>query len=383
MGFNNSSSSQDRLWTDNIASIIGTNSVTINTENNTNVIGGVIANITNYTSSSSLTAGRGSQDFIDGGNLTINTGTLTYSNLQDHNNSETNAFGINVGLPVGFGGSSPSNLSLTADPKNTNLGLSYAANSSAQTGETKATIGSGTINLNSTITRDATSGEVTSITGQETLAANDSRISNLNRDITNNQVDNGTHYEGGYNINLNINFAVLNRAKDLYNQGQLKEEAIKNLSGTGKILVDAAGKVWASPNTAIGLAYGAAGYIYGAATGQKVIVSIGNNALQFEGNPLGLGGAITLGNTINYFGTEAKPNEPWPTYEANNGNWSGSVDDTIILGKHEQEHTYQYETLGPLFLPIYSVYGIANPNNPFEQAADKAGNQYYRNLVNQ
>jgi hypothetical protein len=128
---------------------------------------------------------------------------------------------------------------------------------------------------------------------------------------------------------------------------------------------------------------GGAGYLYGAATGQDVKVSIGNNAVQFEGNPLGQdGAAITLGNTISYFGSEAKPDAPWPTYEANNGTWTGSINDSVILGKHEQEHTYQYEKLGPLFLPIYSFYGIADLKNPFEQAADKAGNQYYRNLFN-
>ncbi len=47
VGFNNSDSNQDRLWTDNIASIIGTNSVTINTENNTDIKGAMIANCKN------------------------------------------------------------------------------------------------------------------------------------------------------------------------------------------------------------------------------------------------------------------------------------------------------------------------------------------------
>jgi hypothetical protein len=63
--------------------------------------------------------------------------------------------------------------------------------------------------------------------------------------------------------------------------------------------------VWASPNTALGLAYGGVGYLYGAATGQDVKVSIGNNAIQFEGNPINpfdMNGAITLGNAINYVG---------------------------------------------------------------------------------
>jgi hypothetical protein len=262
IGFNNSDSSQDRLWTDNVASIIGTNSVTINTENNTDIKGALVANITNYTSSSSLALGRGSHELVDGNNLTINTKTLTYSNLQDQNNSETNAIGINVGLPVGFGGASPSGLSLVADAKNTTLGLSYAANSSNQSGETKATIGNGTINLNSTITRDATTGEVTNITGQETLANDDSRISNLNRDIQTNQVTGPTHYEGGYNIDLNISFAVLNRAYELRKDGLLADEAKKNLTGTAKLYGDAAVKTYEVVSTTAQEIYREVGVIF-------------------------------------------------------------------------------------------------------------------------
>ena len=252
IGFNNSDSSQDRLWTDNIASIIGTNSVTINTENNTNIVGGVIANSTNGLIGSGA---------VDGGNLTINTKTLTYSNLQDHNNSETNAIGINVGVPVGFG-VTPGGLMMVADIKNTTLGLSYAANSSNQTGETKATIGNGTINLNSTITRDATTGEVTNITGQETLAENDSRIVNLNRDITTNQVNNGTHYEGGYNIDLNISVAVLSRAYELNKNGQLLQEAKTNLGGTAKLYGDAAVKAYEVVSTTAQEIYREVGVIF-------------------------------------------------------------------------------------------------------------------------
>jgi len=94
IGFNNGSSDQDRLWTDNLATIIGTNSVTINTENNTNLKGAVIANSTN---------GIIGSNSIDGGNLTINTKTLTYSNLDDHNDSSSNQFGISVTIPLGLG----------------------------------------------------------------------------------------------------------------------------------------------------------------------------------------------------------------------------------------------------------------------------------------
>ena len=53
---------------------INSNSVTISAENNTNLIGGVIANSTN---------GLVGQNATDENNLTLNTKTLTYSNYND------------------------------------------------------------------------------------------------------------------------------------------------------------------------------------------------------------------------------------------------------------------------------------------------------------
>ena len=154
-------------------------------------------------------------------------------------------------------------------------------------------------------------------------------------------------------------------------------------------------KVWASPNTAIGLTIGAAGYIYGSATGQKVKLDMGENAIQFLGVPFG-GGALTLGNVENYFGN-ASPSRVWPTYEANNANWSmGASYDSVALGGHEVEHTYQAEKLGPFFLPVYLYQGIAgsikngvftlnpvNQYNPMEHAADAAGNKSLKYLRNE
>ncbi|MBU6140885.1 MAG: hemagglutinin repeat-containing protein, partial [Proteobacteria bacterium] len=71
IGINYSSNKTDRLWTDNQTSILGTNSVTINTGDNTNLKGALIANITN---ASSLRGAEGdaaihfNSSAIDGGN---------------------------------------------------------------------------------------------------------------------------------------------------------------------------------------------------------------------------------------------------------------------------------------------------------------------------
>jgi hypothetical protein len=194
-----------------------------------------------------------------------------------------------------------------------------------------------------------------------TIGNLDSTLTSSTHNIT------GGDFEGGLTVDHR-----------LFSEGgrqQIKDQIDQSIE-IGKVILP---KAWTSPNTALGLMLGGAGYLYGAATGQDVKVSIGNNAVQFEGNPLGQdGAAITLGNTISYF-RSARADDTHPTYEANQPGYRRDITNTVILGKHEQEHTYQYEKLGPLFLPIYSFYGIADPKNPFEQAADKAGNQFYRN----
>ena len=82
VGFNTANGYESRAWVDNLTSIIGTNSVTINTTNNTDITGAMIANITNANTVKS------SSDYIDGGNLTLNTGSLTFSDLKNYDNSE-------------------------------------------------------------------------------------------------------------------------------------------------------------------------------------------------------------------------------------------------------------------------------------------------------
>lgn len=169
-----------------------------------------------------------------------------------------------------------------------------------------------------------------------------------------------------------------------------------NLLWETKLQLDVAKKVWASPNTVLGLTIGGVGYLYGAANGQEVKVSIGNNAVQFEGNPLGQNGAaLTLGNSINYFGSASPDsgktfdrNGEYYTYQAkqnyinSNGNYQFTDFDKIILGSHESQHTYQAETLGPLFLPIYFLSGGISNNNWLENEADKFGNNAYINWKN-
>ena len=122
------------------------------------------------------------------------------------------------------------------------------------------------------------------------------------------------------------------------------------------------GKLWTSPNTALGLIFGAVSVTLGARA------QFGRNALEFLGNPLvALGGkaALVLGNTIHYAPGRG-PHELVLRYDRSG--W-------VRLGEHERAHTAQYERWGPFFLPAYAISWlpiVSPPGNRFEHAADDA-----------
>ena len=119
-------------------------------------------------------------------------------------------------------------------------------------------------------------------------------------------------------------------------------------SSNSSSLANIAGKIWNLPHTVLGLAYGGAGYLAGqvnhALGGQDQAPSIqlGNNAIQFTNNPFAGLGAITIGNTEVFGDDLSKP-----------GN-----DGQPIGAPHEEQHTYQGEQLGPLYLPSNLLGGI-------------------------
>ncbi|MBK6585164.1 MAG: hypothetical protein IPG20_20210 [Gammaproteobacteria bacterium] len=136
------------------------------------------------------------------------------------------------------------------------------------------------------------------------------------------------------------------------------------------VLGDIAGKLWTLPNTIIGAVYGSVGHVVGEigyAFGMYPVspsIDFGNNAIQFLDNPFTLKDtAITVGNTISY-GRGSNPS-----------GFGAYGDSTVEIGRHEQAHTYQYQVLGPLFLPTYFLRGgISGPTgNPFEHAAQEYG----------
>ncbi len=333
VGFNLGNGYSNRAWVDQVSSIIGTNSVNINVDNNTNIVGAVIANK--------------DKDGNDLGNLNLSTASLTYSDLKNFSVSESNSFGLSAQF-----GNKPNN---PAMPDQLDLNLSLHGSESNST--TKATIGNGTININGS-------------------SATKEQIIDLNRDITQTETNKKTVITSDFDAELKIPTMILTNPTEFGNQVKegydvLTSEEAKNIYG----------KVWASPNTVLSVAWGAIGLTAGAIMGKDVAITFDHNAIQFEGNPL-VSRAFTLGNATNY-----------PTVGDNDGGPDDGLGRSYIpnyyfyratIGDHEEPHTYQAEQLGPLFLPSYVVRGMIGnyqagqsvfsmPNskyNPYEIEAD-------------
>ncbi len=127
------------------------------------------------------------------------------------------------------------------------------------------------------------------------------------------------------------------------------------------------GKLWAAPVTLLGLAVGVLGLPLGSR------VRLEHNAVVFHRYPFGPGGAMVLGNVI--LNTLPDLDVRVPTYAARalRRRDAGLVpaQDHVLLADHERAHTYQYEALGLLFLPLYLLGGGPVAGNPFERAADR------------
>ena len=124
----------------------------------------------------------------DLGNLIITTGSLTFSDLKNYNNSESNNFS--------------SSLQVGINPNNPTLPGSLTLNSSMQgmdsSSDSKATIGLGTININNAA-----------------VSSNSIQLSNLNRDISNIEQNHKDVLTSDFNAELVIDLRLLAAAGNL------------------------------------------------------------------------------------------------------------------------------------------------------------------------
>lgn len=154
-----------------------------------------------------------------------------------------------------------------------------------------------------------------------------------------------------YTVNVSISGAGQSAGSSAGSGNQQPSFGRRLIMGT----LDVIGKIWALPNTVVGLVIGLAGVPFGAK------ITFGNNGIQFENYPWGdSNAALTLGNVIIY-GKNTSP--------ADFGSLYGSTQ-FLNVGRHEKGHTLQYQFFGPLFLPTYLLSGGISASNPFEQGAN-------------
>lgn len=113
-----------------------------------------------------------------------------------------------------------------------------------------------------------------------------------------------------------------------------------------RLAASVAGKLWASPNTAVGVVFAILGFLCARAIGRRPKITLGHNAIQVTESPL-VPTAIALGHVVVY-GTSAR----WQPDRLCSR--SGQC-----LAHEEMQHTLQAEVLGPLYLPAHALLGIA------------------------
>ena len=168
LSYNSNKSSFERDWVDDQTNIVAQNNLTINTGNNTDVKGALIAS--------------------NNDNLLINTGTLTYSDIIDTEKQESSGFGISTNISVGESSRNP-------DAGNPNQDKNYYPNGSTTLSlqnegyekeqVTRAVIENGTINITDTVNRIQD-------------------IANLNRDVTKAQEVTKDTITGALNVSATV-----------------------------------------------------------------------------------------------------------------------------------------------------------------------------------
>jgi len=157
IGINGSKGKGDYAWVEEQSGLVGDKRVDVTVEGNTDLIGGIIASK--------------SKD------LTLDTGTLTYSDLQDRDKSRQVGGSISIGGPLsGDGDGSAGKL---GDPSNLNVTIEGQYAKKDKEGITRATVGEGEI-----IIRDKDKQKELEDSGKTQKLANINRDLNLAQEVT-------------------------------------------------------------------------------------------------------------------------------------------------------------------------------------------------------
>ncbi len=114
--------------------------------------------------------------------------------------------------------------------------------------------------------------------------------------------------------------------------------------------LDVASKIWAGPNTIVGLTYGGIGHLVGLAMNTNPNITFENNAVQFTNNPL-MATAMTFGNAVIY-GQNVSP-------DSSNVHFLKTPTDFTVYGE-EFRHTLQSQILGPAYFPSHIIGGMTS-----------------------
>ncbi len=129
------------------------------------------------------------------------------------------------------------------------------------------------------------------------------------------------------------------------------------------------GPIWNGPNTLIGAAFLGLNEVTSVFTGTSMGFGFGDGAIQVTNAPLmGHGPGFTLGQ-FQFYGTHSD-GSPYSPLDVINSAYT-NLD--VRLGGHEGSHTHTQSIFGPLFGPLYLMFGGPNSGNPFERGADFEG----------
>ena len=225
-GVNRGKSRTDKVWVDNQTTLVANNSVTINTNNNTDITGALIANIT--------------ADGTDGGNLNLTTNTLTFSDIQDTESHYSSSLGVNLAIGRSEEYKLPSQQKTVESGVNLNdTRVSFENEGYEKAQVTRGMIGNGSINI---------------------IANSD--ISGLNRDIytaqemTKNTITNNLEGEVSIETLVEAGKIAYSTGKAVYGvgklgygglNGQLKGYGDKAFSDDKKYIITSDGKSIPNP----------------------------------------------------------------------------------------------------------------------------------------
>jgi filamentous hemagglutinin len=303
----------------NVSSIFGTGSVDLTVDGKLSLTGSSIANVS---------LDENGMPSEDKSNLNLSLGSFEYTDLKDYMENDQSGFRLGSGT------------------SSTTVGITKTGQE--REGYTYATIGNGNITIK-----------------------DNSSMEGLNRNILNNQVTTTDRITGVLDGDVTLDHRWLSEDGRTEIANDLENFVGNSLYG--------AGKLWNSPNTALGFLYGGASMLLGDAElkydENKDIAYFTNFNLDFSLFP-----AITIGEVI-LFADDNMPESDNPPYSHNVGSEPWQIppknkygyNSKVILGEHEFKHVEQGRWLGPLYIPMYFLSGGASGTSWMDTQADHRG----------